>query len=100
MSIKKKNYLLTGLFGDSVRIKILEILLEISLQKQIQWLNISEIAKIAEISTSSSKRVIDDLIEQEIVDLRPIQTHAKNPEKQIALNLDSPTIRELVFERV
>ncbi|MHA1150011.1 MAG: hypothetical protein ACTSR8_17380 [Promethearchaeota archaeon] len=97
MNMEKKHYLLTGLFGASVRIKILETLLENSLQRQIQWLNISEIAKLAGISTSSSKRVIDDLIEQELVDLKPILTHAKNPEKQIMLNLDSPIIRELIF---
>ena len=93
----KKDFLLTSIFGETVRIKILEILIENSLQKEIQWLNVSEIAKMAEISTSSSKRVIDTLIEQKFVDLKPIKTHAKNPEKQITLNLDSPIIKELKF---
>ena len=94
---KKTNFVLTSIFGNTVRIKILEILLENSLQKEINWLNISEIAKIAGISTSSSKRVIDELIEENLVDLKPIQTHAKNPEKEIILNLDNKIIKELVF---
>jgi len=94
---KKSKFLLTKIFGNSVRIKILEILLENGLKQEIEWLNISKIAKIAGISTSSSKRIIDQLIEDKLVDLRPIQTHAKNPEKDIQLNLDNKVIKELIF---
>jgi len=96
MNIKSK-YFLTKIFGNTVRIKILEILLENCLQKDPVWLNISEIAKMAKISTSSSKRIIDDLIKDKIVDLKSIQTHAKNPEKEIQLNLDNKFVGELIF---
>ena len=94
---KKKKFILTKIFGESVRVKILEILIENMLQKEIKWLNISEIAKLCNISTSSSKRIVDILIEEGLVDLKPIQTHAKNPEKEIRLNLDNKLINELVF---
>ena len=94
---QKTNFILTRIFGKSVRVKILEILIENTLQKEIIWLNISEIAKLCGISTSSSKRIVDELIEEGLVDLKPIQTHAKNPEKEIRLNLDSKLINELVF---
>ena len=77
--------------------KILEILLENALQKEIKWLNISELAKIGSVSTSSSKRIVDKLIKEGLVDLKPIQTHAKNPEKEIRLNLDKKLINELIF---
>ena len=94
---QKTDFILTRIFGKSVRVKILEILIENTLQKEIIWLNISELAKLCGISTSSSKRIVDELIEEGLVDLKPIQTHAKNPEKEIRLNLDSKLINELVF---
>ncbi|MFW9898167.1 MAG: winged helix-turn-helix transcriptional regulator [Candidatus Thorarchaeota archaeon] len=94
---QKPDFILTRIFGKSVRVKILEILIENTLQKEIIWLNISEIAKLCGISTSSSKRIVDKLIEEGLVDLKPIQTHAKNPEKEIRLNLDRKLINELIF---
>lgn len=94
---QKTDFILVRIFGKSVRVKILEILIENTLQKEIIWLNISEIAKLCGISTSSSKRIVDKLIEEGLVDLKPIQTHAKNPEKEIRLNLDSKLINELIF---
>ncbi len=96
MSAKSK-FILIKLFGNTVRIKILEILLENGLKKDSVWLNISELAKIAGISTSSSKRIVDELITDKIVDLKPIQTHAKNPEKEVQLNLDDKFVKELIF---
>ena len=96
MSVKSK-FILSELFGNTVRIKLLEILLENSLKKDSVWLNISELAKIAGISTSSSKRIVDELIRDKIVDLKTIQTHAQNPEKEIQLNLDNNFVRELIF---
>jgi hypothetical protein len=96
MTVKIK-YILTKVFGNTVRIKILEILLETSLEKEMKWLNISELAKIAGISTSSSKRIVDELIIENIAEKKPIQTHAKNPEKEIHLNLDNKIVNELIF---
>jgi len=94
---QKTNFILARIFGKSVRVKILEILIENMLQKEIKWLNISEIAKLCGISTSSSKRIVDNLIEEGLVDLKHVQTHAKNPEKEIRLNLDNKLINELIF---
>lgn len=92
-----KKFILTEILGDSVRIKILELLLENILKKEIEWEYISKVAKDAGISTSSSKRVIDSLIQEKIVDVLPIETHAKNPKKSIRLNLDNKIVNELVF---
>ena len=94
---KRAKFILTSIFGESVRVKILEVMVENSLQKEITWLNISKIAKFCEISTSSSKRGVDELIAEGLVDLKPIETHAKNPEKAIRLNLDKKVIKELIF---
>ena len=94
---KRSKFILTKIFGENVRVKILEIMLENSLLKEIKWLNLSEIAKKCEISTSSSKRIVDSLVEEGLADLKPIQTHAKNPEKAIRLNIDNKIINELIF---
>jgi len=93
----KNQFKLTQIFGDTVRIKVMEILLENYLKDQIAWLNISKIAKKAEISTSSSKRIVDQLIKETIIHLNPIETHAKNPEKEIRLNIDNKVVQELLF---
>jgi len=92
-----RKFILTNIFGNTVRIKILELLLENILKKEIEWENISKIAKEAGISTSSSKRVIDSLIISKIVDVLPVKTHAKNPKKSIRLNLDNKFVNELIF---
>jgi len=94
---KKIQFILPDIFGDTVRVKILEVLLEVSLKKAPVWLNISQLAKHAQISTSSSKRIVDELIESNLVTLKPIETHAKHPEKEIILNLDDKRIKELLF---
>lgn len=93
----KKRFILVRIFGETVRIKILEILLEFELKQEDYWLNISQMAKLAGISTSSSKRIFDALIEEELVEQHIIETHAKNPEKEIRLNLDKKEIQELLF---
>ena len=92
-----RKFILTEVFGDTVRIKILELLLENVLKKEIEWEHISKIAKEAGISTSSSKRVIDSLIQEKIVDVKQVKTHAKNPKKSIRLNLDNKVVNELIF---
>lgn len=94
---KRAKFILTKIFGENVRVKILEIMLENSLHKEIKWLNLSEIAKKCGISTSSSKRIVDSLVEEGLADLKPIQTHAQNPEKAIRLNLDNKIMNELIF---
>lgn len=93
----KECFLLTKIFGNGVRVKVLEILLDQALNKEEGWLNLSEIAKITKISTSSSKRIVDKLLEEEVIELKPIQTHAMYPEKEVRINLDEKIIKELVF---
>lgn len=92
-----KHFILNQVFGDTVRVKILEVLLDHLISNEEGWLNLSEIARNAQISVSSSKRIVDQLIEDQLVDLNPIETHAKNPIKEVRLNLDNKIINELIF---
>lgn len=69
------------------------------MQSENTWLNLSEIARLGKISTSTVKRIIEDLIRNEIVLLREntYQSPVKNPERQVQLNSSSKLAKELLF---
>ena len=85
------EFILPLIFGSSKQIIILEIILRNYTQNQNGWLNLSEIARIGKISTSTAKKVIDILIRSEIMGLREntYQTPVKNPLKEVHLNPNS-----------
>ncbi len=92
-------FLLPKVFGSSRRIIILDILLKNYMQNENTWLNFSEIARYGKISTSTAKRIIEDLIRNDIVILREntYQSPVKNPERQVQLNTSSKISKELLF---
>ncbi len=101
---KKKNskgYYLTRLFGNSVNIKIIEILLNNAIAEQKSgktlWYNFSHIAEQAKVSKSSGKRILDDLIENGFVEEKKIETHAQFPPRLVRLQIYHPAINELLF---
>ena len=91
--------LLPKVFGSSRTIIILEILLKNYVQNENSWLNFSDIARHGKLSTSTSKRIIEDLIRKGIVLLREntYQSPVKNPERQVQLNSSSKISKELLF---
>jgi predicted transcriptional regulator len=97
----KPRFYLTSLFGNSVSVKILEILLQKTVEdqstEQITWLNFSEIAKLAQISKSSSNRILESLIGNDFVEEKVIETHAQNPPRMVYLRVEHPAIKELLF---
>ena len=92
---------LTPLFGQSVNVKILESLLYMQIEEAREqkpiWNNLSEIARLANISKSSAKRILDALLEKEFVEEKTIKTHASNPPRMFRLNSSNNAIRELIF---
>ena len=102
MKNKTRSYL-PKLFGDSVKIKILESLLEYYLEEQslkgdkLNWQNISNIGKKAGVSRSSSKRILGQLLIQNFVEENIIETHAQKPPRYFRLNNNNQAIRELIF---
>ena len=101
MSPPTRKFYLSQLFGDTVQVKIIEVLLQNLLQEtnrdNILWVNFSEIAAIAHIAKSSSKRVLDELVDKKIVEEKQYQTHAQNPTRYVRLNIAHPAINELLF---
>lgn len=97
----KSRFFLLKLFGTSVNIKIIEILLQKVLEEQqiekVIWTNFSEIASLAGISKSSSKRILEDLIKDEFVEEKNFVTHAQNPPRMVRLNSNNSAISELIF---
>ncbi|MHA1719969.1 MAG: hypothetical protein ACTSWX_00470 [Promethearchaeota archaeon] len=98
---KIKHYYLTKIFGNSVNIKIIEILLNNAIAEQksgrILWYNFSNIADQAKVSKSSGKRILDDLIEKGFVEEKKIETHAQFPPRLVRLQIYHPAINELLF---
>jgi hypothetical protein len=92
---------LTIIFGDTVQVRIMEILLQLTIQEQkgdqIIWQNFSDIAKQAQVAKSSSKRILDHLISQGYIEEKKYETHAQNPPRFVRLRTDHPAIRELIF---
>ncbi len=95
----ERAFLLPRVFGSSRRIIILDILLKNYIQNQNAWLNLSEIARHGKVSVSTAKRIIEDLIRNDIVILREntYQSPVKNPERQVQLNFSSKISKELIF---
>lgn len=95
------RFILPQLFGDTVQIKIIEILLRNLLEEQKQahpiWMNFSEIAEIGQIAKSSSKRILDLLLIQGFIEEKQIETHAQNPPRMIHLVSNHPVVAELLF---
>jgi predicted transcriptional regulator len=94
-----RNFLLPFVFGTSRRIYVLEILLKNFSENENNWLNLSEIARIGEMSTSTAKKVIDELLQSDLITLREntYQTPVKNPLKEVHLNSISKITKELIF---
>ena len=95
------RFYLTKIFGTSVHIKIIEILLKNSLtehtQSKILWYNFSEIAFQANVSKSSGKRILENLLKTKIIEERKFETHAQNPPRMVRLNTSNPAVNELIF---
>ena len=98
---KIKNFYLTRIFGNSVNVKIIEILLKNAIEEQKSgktlWYNFSHIAEQAKVSKSSGKRILDDLIENGFVEEKKIETHAQFPPRLVRLQTYHPAINELLF---
>lgn len=98
---RTSSFYLTQLFGASVNIKILEILLRNALEEQLNgkilWKNFSNIASQAKVAKSSGKRILDQLLQNDYLEEKKIETHAQSPPRMVRLNSDHPAIAELIF---
>ena len=95
------RFILPQVFGDTVQIKVMEILLRNLIEEQKQahpiWLNFSDIAEIGHIAKSSSKRILEQLLKQGYIEEKQIETHAQNPPRMIHLVSNHPVMVELLF---
>ena len=106
-SIQKMTiFYLQQLFGESLRINILEILIKAFIQEssnieepnsQIIYLNGAQIAEEIDASKSAVHLVIDKLLEQNFIIRKHVETHQQNPPKLVRLNTDHGAVKELIF---
>ena len=99
--IKSPRFYLTRIFGDTVNVKVIEILLKNLIEEQkseqIFWKNFSDISKEAKVAKSSGKRILDSLIDSGFIEEKKIITHAQSPPRFIRLNANHPAISDLLF---
>ena len=92
---------LSQIFGSSVQVQILDTLCGLVLEEKpnqgLSWVNLSQLAAKATVAKSSAKRIVDGLLDQDLLEEKPIQTHAQNPPREIRLNTKHPVIKELLF---
>jgi len=91
------SFILTQIFGETPRIKIIEFFLFISSDKKtIPTSYISQISRILILSKSSVKNVIDALTNEKILIEKKIETHQKYPQRDIRLNTDNLKVKKLM----
>ena len=94
---KNYSFVLTQIFGGTPRTKIVEFFLCISSnQKIIPTSYISQISRILDLSKSSVKTIVDNLINEKFLIERTIETHQKNPQRDIRLNTDNLKVTKLM----
>ncbi|MHA1777658.1 MAG: hypothetical protein ACTSWC_12880 [Promethearchaeota archaeon] len=97
------SFYLPHLFGNTVQVRILEILLKLLFFEEkdpngkLQWMNISEIARAVQSSKSAAKKILDRLVDRELIEEKKIITHAQTPPRYFRINSKHPAIRDLVF---
>lgn len=95
------RFYLSHFFGDTVQVRIVELLLLKMIQEQkseeIVWLNFSDVAREAKVAKSSAKRILDLLIFNNFIEEKKYETHAQNPPRLVRLRNDLPAVRELIF---
>jgi len=101
MSASTSRFYLLQLFGSSVNVKIIEILLQTAITQKsgtpVSWHNFSELSKQASVARSSGKRILDTLLAQGFILEKKVATHAQNPPRMVRLNDDNLAIQELIF---
>ncbi|MHA1521474.1 MAG: hypothetical protein ACTSRK_14925 [Promethearchaeota archaeon] len=102
-SFQSPNFHLHKMFGDTVQVRIVEVLLKLLLEQESHaeekplWMNISEIARAASSSKSAAKGVLDKYLAKDLVLEKEISTHAQNPPRYFQLNTKNKANRDLVF---
>jgi hypothetical protein len=83
---------IANIFGDTVRVKIIEALL----QHPDDWFNLQDLATISGTGKASAKRVVDELLASKLGILEEKAKEGKELERLVKLK-DSPLAKELRF---
>jgi DNA-binding MarR family transcriptional regulator len=103
--MESRFFYLKKLFGDNLRINILECLLKLYLEEQSKenedgmpkYMNGQQIADEISASKSTVHQIIDTLLQEGFIEKEEFETHQQNPPKLVRLNVEHPAIKELIF---
>ncbi|MFX0099734.1 MAG: hypothetical protein ACFFCS_09135 [Candidatus Hodarchaeota archaeon] len=86
----KRVGFLTAIFGDAVRVKILEALL----QYPKDWFNLGDLAKVAGVGKASVKRIVDELL---VSRLQLVEESQGEGSERLVKVSESRLVQELLF---
>jgi len=94
---KKYKYLFTDVFGDTPRVKVIELLFYMLMNSENEppKTYISQISRFTKLSKSSVKYAIDDLIKNKILIEVKEKTHAKYPKRFVYIDRNNQITNEL-----
>ena len=86
----------TEIFGGTPRVRILEFFITTTINSDNPpWTYIAQISRILSLSKSSVKNTIDNMLKDGFLIEKKIETHQKNPQRNIRINNKNRTISHL-----
>ena len=90
------QFIFTPIFGDTPRVRITEFFIATTIKSDNPpWTFIAQISRLLSLSKSSVKNTIDNMLKDGFLIEKKIETHQKNPQRNIRINNENRTINHL-----
>lgn len=90
------QFIFTTIFGDTPRVRIIEFFIATTIKSDNPpWTFMAQISRLLGLSKSSVKNTVDNMLNGGFLIEKKIETHQKNPQRNIRLNNENRTIVQL-----
>jgi DNA-binding MarR family transcriptional regulator len=90
------KFIFTTIFGDTPRIRIIEFFIVTTIKSDNPpWTFMAQISRLLGLPKSSVKNVVDNMLNDGFLIENKIETHQKNPQRNIRINNENRTISHL-----
>ena len=90
------QFIFTPIFGDTPRVRITEFFIATTIKSDNPpWTFMAQISRLLDLSKSSVKNTVDNMLNDGFLIEKKIETHQKNPQRNIRLNNENRTIMQL-----
>jgi len=91
------QFIFTTIFGDTPRVRITEFFIATTIKSDNPpWTFMAQISRLLDLSKSSVKNTVDNMLNDGFLIERKIETHQKNPQRNIRINNENRTIIQLM----